>query len=117
MNRWAEEGSVNDTYRQHPWRSPGSAPAYPCGMAGGAPTRGGGDAVFATTPFAKQGDMGADVLQPAPTGVQWKAGETVEVSWAIRFNHGGGCKFQLDVLLVTDFCRLVSAVSGRPAAH
>ena len=37
MNRWAVAGSANDTYRQHPWRAPGSAPIVdPCGMAGGA---------------------------------------------------------------------------------
>ena len=35
MNRGAVEDSVNDTYRFHPWRAPGSAPvADSCGVAG-----------------------------------------------------------------------------------
>ena len=30
------------------------------------------------------------VLPPAPSGTIWEAGSSVEVSWGIRFNHGGG---------------------------
>ena len=34
MNRWAEAGSANDTYRYNPWRAPGHAPVNDaCGMA------------------------------------------------------------------------------------
>jgi len=54
VNRKAEAGSINDTYRYHPWRAPGAAPTEDaCGMAGGALTKGGGEAVFADNQFAK----------------------------------------------------------------
>ncbi|KAL3913348.1 MAG: hypothetical protein SGPRY_008012, partial [Prymnesium sp.] len=55
MNRWAEEGSVNDSYRYNPWRRPGSAPVFDaCGKAGGTYPRyfGPGVAVFANTTCA-----------------------------------------------------------------
>ena len=36
MNRWAVEGSKNDSYRFNPWRAPGAAPVFDaCGRAGG----------------------------------------------------------------------------------
>lgn len=62
-----------------------------CGMAGGTVPahRGPGDAVFAATVFATMGDLGSQVLPPAPSGVQWAAGSAVEVAWGIRYNHGG----------------------------
>ena len=96
MNRWAVEGSVNDSYRFNPWRAPGSAPVNDaCGMAGGTtPNHAGpGDAVFAPTEFAKMGDLGSKVLQPAPSGTVWTIGDEVEVSWGIRYNHGGGYQY------------------------
>uniref|UniRef100_A0A7S4B7Q2 Chitin-binding type-4 domain-containing protein n=1 Tax=Chrysotila carterae TaxID=13221 RepID=A0A7S4B7Q2_CHRCT len=96
MNRWAVEGSVNDTYRFHPWRAPGTAPvADACGMAGGSPSIGGGAAVFSSTPFAKQGDLGSHVLPRSAPQVTWKAGGVVEVAWGIRANHGGGYQYRL----------------------
>ena len=43
-------------------------------------------------PQAKQGDLGS-TLPKASTGVVWKAGSTVEVSWAIEANHGAFEKY------------------------
>lgn len=98
MNLWAVEGSANDSYRTNPWRAPGFAPVVDaCGMAGGRhPTDpAGGDAVFATVPWAKLGDLGTDVLPRGPSVAFWKRGSTVDVAWAIRFNHGGGYQYRL----------------------
>jgi len=98
MNRDVVEGSVNDSYRFNPWRAPGTAPVTDaCGMAGGtAPAHAGpGVAVFATTEFATQGDLGSKVLPKAPSGTIWTAGTNVEVSWGIRYNHGGGYQYRL----------------------
>ena len=98
MNRWAVEGSVNDTYRYNPWRRPGSAPVVDaCGQAGGTmPWHAGpGVAVFANTSFARFGQLGSKVLPPAPSGTVWESGASVEVSWGLRFNHGGGYQYRL----------------------
>lgn len=89
-------GSDLDIYKHNPWRSPGSAPVYDsCGMAGGEPKRGGGQAKYTNTTLAKQGDLGSEVLPPAPTGIVWKAGSEVETKWSIRANHGGGYQYRL----------------------
>ena len=80
-------------YAQHPWRAPGFAPVVDvCGMSGGsAPgAPGSGAAVFATTKFNKQGQLGSQALKKGPSAATWSAGDTVEVSWGIRANHGGG---------------------------
>eukprot|EP00966_Prymnesium_polylepis_P098342 2277561-Prymnesium_polylepis.1 len=93
MNRWASEGSVNDSYRYNPWRAPGAAPVFDaCGKAGGTYPKnfGPGVAVFANTTFAKGGDLGSVALPPAPSGTIWTAGSEAEVAWEIRYNHGGG---------------------------
>lgn len=98
MNIHAAAGSVNDSYMYNPWRAPGSAPVEDaCGMAGGTlPAHAGaGEAKFMATSIAKQGDLGSKVLKPMPTGVVWTAGETAEVSWGIRYNHGGGYQYRL----------------------
>ena len=83
---------------QNPWRRPGTAPVVDaCGLAGGTQPwhAGPGVAVFANTSFAKFGDKGSTVLPPAPSGTVWRAGASVEVSWGIRFNHGGGYQYRL----------------------
>eukprot|EP01052_Picozoa_sp_SAG31_P012111 SAG31_NODE_699_length_12741_cov_5.762617_12_plen_80_part_00 len=61
-------------------------------MAGGKPPPRGTHfgAEYYNTTLAKQGDLGSE-LPKAHTGVAWKAGTVVEVSWAIEANHGGGC--------------------------
>jgi len=97
MNRGALEDSANDTFRFHPWRSPGSAPvADACGIAGGTvPKFAGpghtyfpGEVVNGTK--ISLGDHGSKVLPPGPPGATWKIGSAVEVKWGLRFNHGGG---------------------------
>lgn len=98
MNRWAVEGSANDSYRYNPWRAPGTAPTFDaCGMAGGTEPwhAGPGVAVYANNTFARMGELGSKVLPPAPSGTLWTAGGTAEVSWGIRFNHGGGYIYRL----------------------
>lgn len=95
MNIDAVEGSELDSYRFNPWRAPGSAPVVdPCGQAGGKykETPVGGDSVFTNTELGQMGDMGSVVLQPVPEHLQptWKAGSAVNVSWGMRYNHGGG---------------------------
>jgi len=98
MNRWAVPASVNDTYRFNPWRAPGFAPvADACGMAGGTPPKsaGPGEAKFASTKFAKQGDYGSRVLKKGLSAAQWQLGSQVDVAWALRYNHGGGYQYRL----------------------
>ena len=98
MNRGVAPGSASDSYRFNPWRSPGTAPVEDaCGRAGGTDPahEGPGEAKFATTIFATMGDLGSRVLAPAPSGTVWAAGASVEVSWGIRFNHGGGYAYRL----------------------
>lgn len=87
-----------DSYSFNPWMRPGSAPIEdPCGMAGGtSPANSGpGDAVFGSTPLASMGDLGSRTLPYSPSGVEWVAGEWVEVKWGMRFNHGGGYQYRL----------------------
>eukprot|EP00041_Stephanoeca_diplocostata_P027268 m.748566 g.748566 ORF g.748566 m.748566 type:complete len:340 (-) comp23148_c0_seq65:724-1743(-) len=98
MNIENAAGSVNDSYRYNPWRAPGSAPVNdPCGMAGGRhpSDAGGGDAEFTATPWATLGDLGSKVLNKGSPTANWTAGSTVEVEWAIRYNHGGGYQYRL----------------------
>jgi hypothetical protein len=45
--------------------------------------------VYRNTTHAKQGDTGK-VLGPLESNTTWKAGDSVEVSWALSANHGGG---------------------------
>ena len=95
-NRQAAAGSNADIYQHNPWRAPGFAPVYdPCGMASGGPvgshdTGPAGEAKYANTSLAKEGDLGSR-LPPQPTGVVWRRGGTATVKWSIRANHGGGC--------------------------
>ena len=99
MNINAEEGSEQDSYRFNPWRAPGSAPVVSaCGQAGGKykQTPVGGDSTFTTNDLATMGDMGT-MLKPVPEQLQatWTAGEAVDVSWGMRYNHGGGYQYRL----------------------
>jgi len=41
------------------------------------------------------GDAGSKTLPKMPSQVTWKAGETVEVAWALQANHGGGYQYRL----------------------
>ena len=91
-------------FEDNPWRAPGFAPVSDaCGLAGGrhASDPGGGDAVFESIPAIgpngaiKLGDQGSEVLKKDKPTAVWTAGSTVEVAWAIRFNHGGGYQFRI----------------------
>ena len=96
VNTVAECGSDADTYYYSPWRAPGSAPVFDsCGMAGGTQNWGHYGAQYKTSPNAKQGDLGSQTLPEYSTGVTWKAGELVNVSWSITANHGGGYQYRL----------------------
>eukprot|EP00658_Telonema_sp_P-2_P044223 TRINITY_DN32077_c0_g1_i2.p1 TRINITY_DN32077_c0_g1~~TRINITY_DN32077_c0_g1_i2.p1 ORF type:complete len:278 (+),score=35.95 TRINITY_DN32077_c0_g1_i2:96-929(+) len=103
MNRAAEELSVNDTFRYHPWRAPGSAPVEDgCGMAGGTtPAHAGpGHATFMDvsdkSSAAWQGALGSHVLAPTQgAGQPWQIGGVATVKWGLRFNHGGGYQYRL----------------------
>ena len=97
VNTDAECGSAADRYAFTPWRAPGFAPVFDaCGMAGGrAAGPGGHGAVYRNTSHAKQGDLGSAVLGALNTNTTWSAGDTVEVSWAITANHGGGYQYRL----------------------
>ena len=82
----------HDSYRFNPWRAPGHSPILDsCGQAGGTlwQWRGGAaDAVFTNTSIARMGELGSHVLPYAPSGTKWIAGESAEVGWGIRYNHG-----------------------------
>jgi len=98
MNVRAVDGAVNDSYRYNPWRAPGFAPVSdPCGQAGARYpwTPVGGDSSFTNTSLAQMGNLGSKVLKPTPSGVTWKTGSSVRVSWGIRYNHGGGYSYRL----------------------
>ncbi len=97
VNTLAECGAEDDWYYYSPWRSPGRAPVFDsCGMAGGhRPPDGRFGGIYVNTTHAKLGDMGSRVLPAAPSGTEWVAGGTYEVSWTIEANHGGGYSYRL----------------------
>ena len=101
VNTDAECMSHDDHWQYTPWRYPGMAPVRDsCGMAGGHLMSEGGDgkhnfgADYRKTKNAKLGDLGSKVLPYTPTGVQWKVGSTVNVSWALTANHAGGYQYR-----------------------
>ena len=65
-NQNATPGGFDDIWRFHPWRAPGQAPVWDaCGMAGGTTEEVFNAGAYNTTAFAKQGDLGSEVLKPA----------------------------------------------------
>ena len=98
MNRGAPENGLADSYKHSPWRAPGSAPTTDaCGTAGGTAyaNHGPGDADFNNNSLARMGDLGSGVLPKGKAQATWRRGENVEVSWGIRYNHGGGYQYRL----------------------
>ena len=100
VNRDAIPGSPEDVYKHNPWRAPGNAPIMDaCGLAGGTylrtPGAEAGD--FTKTIYAQHGDVGTEVLKPLPgyTAPTYKLGGTIETTWSIRNNHGGGYSYRL----------------------
>jgi len=95
-NHNAEEGSVADIYKYNPWRAPGTAPVFDaCGMAGGNFVEVFNAGAYKTTEFAKQGDLGSEVLKPRPSGTVWQKGAVAKVRWQQTAGHGGGYQFRL----------------------
>lgn len=93
----ATEGSEEDRYRFNPWRAPGWAPVVDaCGQAAGEfpDQKLGGDSVFYNTNLSKKGDFGSK-LPKGPSMANWTAGSAVNVSWGVRYNHGGGYSYRL----------------------
>jgi len=92
------------TPRNHPWFAPGAAPVWsPCGISGGnpegCPT---GDQTHRDCPGGGYAHgIDARMLQGNKQPTVWKAGDIVEVAWAVRANHGGGYSYRL--------CRRTSA--------
>ena len=83
-----------DWTRTHPWRSPGKADVFDaCGVAGGAfkdNTKPGGH----PPPGHEWGDRGSELPAGEPVET-WSRGATVNVSWGIAANHGGGFAYRL----------------------
>lgn len=95
-NRNATEGTEQDIWKFQPFRSPGLAPLSDvCGMAGGSPVPVYNGGEYTPTKYGKQGDLASMVLKPRPTGITWKSGSIVNVSWYIAFNHAGGYKYRI----------------------
>ena len=89
-----EDPTNPKSYHYTPWRSPGHAPVTDaCGIAGGTALKheGPGVAVFTDIGYAKQGDMGSQVLKQGRSQETWKAGGSVEVAWGIRYNRKHRC--------------------------
>ena len=96
-NRGVKRNSELDIYRHNPWRAPGFAPvADACGLAGGTPWGANApeEGKYLNTTYAHHGMKGSE-LPPLDTGVVWTANGTAEVTWQVRFNHGGGYAYRL----------------------
>jgi len=95
-NQNATPGSIDDIWKFHPWRAPGQAPVFDaCGMAGGTWHEVFNAGAYNTTKYAKQGDLGSQVLKPRPTGVIWKAGSVAKTRSQLTATHGGGYLYRL----------------------
>ena len=64
-------------------------------MAGGANVPSTAAAEYTTTQFAKQGELGTQVLRPRPTGTVWKRGTVAYARQQSTAPHGGGYIFRL----------------------
>ena len=83
-------GSVSDVFKYNPWRAPGLAPVFDsCGMAGGAKVPTTAAAEYTSTVFARQGDLGSEVLKPRPSGTVWVRGSVATVRQQATAPHGG----------------------------
>lgn len=92
----AVPGSISDIWKFNPWRAPGRGPtADPCGMAGGNTYEVFNAGAYNATKFAKQGDLGTEVLKPRPTGTVWARGQVHRTRLEVTATHGGGYTYQL----------------------
>ena len=95
-NRNATCGSYEDYTKFNPWRSPGNAPVFDaCGKAGGVDEEAFNAGAYRTTTFAKQGDLGSEVLGQFPTGTVWTRGQEAKTRWQQTAAHGGGYQYRL----------------------
>ena len=95
-NQNATPGSYEDIFKFNPWRAPGQAPVSDaCGMAGGTTHEVFNAGAYNTTIFAKQGDLGSQVLKPRPTGTVWRRGGVAKARWQQTAAHGGGYMYRL----------------------
>jgi len=95
-NQHVQPGSFEDVWQFNPWRAPGRAPVWDaCGMAGGVDHEVFNAGAYNATPFAKQGDLGSQVLPPRPSGTVWMRGGTAKARWQMTARHGGGYQFRL----------------------
>lgn len=118
VNRDAIPFSDLDIYRHNPWRSPGSAPVQDaCGLAGGSYSRKAGAEAgdYIETRFARHGDVGTRVLGPIPNYEPpvYQRGGTIEATWSIRNNHGGGYQYRLCELIDDDLTKVTEACFQR----
>lgn len=96
VNQAAESGSLADFTKYNPWRAPGRAPVFDaCGMAGGVQAEMFNAAAYNTTIYAKQGDLGSEVLPQRPSGTVWKRGSVAKARWQNTAQHGGGYQYRL----------------------
>ena len=65
---------------------------------------------YIQTQYAQHGDVGTQVLKPLPafayTPPTYTRGETAEVTWSIRNNHGGGYQYRLCKTPTANFTEL-----------
>ena len=95
-NQNAAPGSYEDIWRFNPWRAPGHAPIFDaCGMAGGVQTEMFNAGAYNTTAFAKQGDLGSEVLPARPSGTVWTRGGVAKTRWQMTARHGGGYQYRI----------------------
>ena len=59
-------------------------------MAGGANVPSTAAAEYTPTKFARQGDLGSQVLKPRPSGTVWKRGTVAYARQQSTAPHGGG---------------------------
>jgi len=90
------------TYMEkNPWMAPGSAEVFsPCGIAGGNPygIEGCDDHdhdKFCTWGGYSWGPDARDIDLSEAVWTGWPRGETVEVGWGLKANHGGGYSYRL----------------------
>merc|ERR1712212_494091 len=90
------------TYMEkNPWMAPGSAEVFsPCGIAGGNPygIEGCDDHnhdKFCTWGGYSWGPDARDIDLTDAVWTGWPRGETVEVGWGLKANHGGGYSYRL----------------------
>ena len=95
-NQGSEPGSVEDIFKYNPWRAPGKAPVFDaCGMAGGTYSEVFNAGAYNTTVYARQGDLGTQVLPQRPSGTVWRRGEEAHTRWQLTAAHGGGYQYRL----------------------